>query len=303
MLKSIALGVAVVAGAAVAPLWAQPAPTEDPTIVVNGHIASEPKTVGGQARAVTLPPSGGGPLPRQYQALCVKVFGLPQGIASAIERRISDNARAFHVPVAGPRCSANAWVGTFHGGPAAAERLRTAQPWLFEGLTNFEVKRIFAQSRAAFAWHRTEERNSDGTVIPMAMVDLGDGIEVPVKVNQQYRVGRLVSPVRIDLSTSIVLIDANRALGKSIGQIADYATMRLLASVTDAAPADAAPLSTILTLFTEDGAPRELTAFDRAYLTGLYKLNPGASVAAIGDASAGAYRRQQARSDDRPSPN
>lgn len=303
MLFSRRLVCSVIAGTMLAaPVGAQTDPAPDDTIVVNGKRVAEPKTVGDQARAITVRPADGGPLARQYQALCVNVFGVRKTVAEAIAQRIADNARAFNVPVAGSPCTANAWVGTFRGGRGAAERLRRDQPWLFEGLTDFQVKSIFQQSEAAFAWHRTERRNADGSVIPLSQ-GIG-GMPGEYSVNKLYSVGRLISPARIDLSTSIVLIDAASATGKSVGQIADYATMRLLASVTDTPRSADAPLDTILSLFSGPNPPRALTPFDQAYLSGIYRLNTGAGAAAVADATAASYRQQKGRgADNRPAPN
>ena len=65
----------------------------------------------------------------------------------------------------------------------------------------------------------------------------------------------------------MVLIDRSAALGKTIGQVADYAAMRTLAQTR--VPADG---DTILTLFDPtEAAPRELTPFDRGFLLSLYK--------------------------------
>lgn len=55
-------------------------------------------------------------------------------------------------------------------------------------------------------------------------------------------------------------------------QIADYATIRLLASVNDDVKSDPNTPETILTLFNENFAPASITDFDFAYLEALYEL-------------------------------
>ena len=73
--------------------------------------------------------------------------------------------------------------------------------------------------------------------------------------------------------------------GKTLRQIADYATIRLLASVYDDVIEVPGKPPSILSLFVSDSKPDAITDFDIAYLKALYELPPnsrdGAVIAAV----------------------
>lgn len=270
-----------------APAW-QALHAQDDAIVVTGEREKARLRAASLAKAITSPPPAGTPLARQYQPLCLRVFGIQADVAAIIADRIADNARSAGVIIAKPGCQANAFLGVFRGGRGAVERLRKEQPWLFETMLRYEVDRVFAGTSPVYAWHATEVRSVDGRPLPTGEIDIG-GRKAEVKMNNQYAGGRLVSPIRADVTGSIVLIEGAATQGKTAGQIADYASMRLLAPLRDA-PADRHGVETILSLFDADASPPgELTTFDRAYLRGFYRLGPGAGAAAMHDATMKAY--------------
>jgi hypothetical protein len=76
-----------------------------------------------------------------------------------------------------------------------------------------------------------------------------------------------------DLVTTLVVIEAGAVAGLSPVQVADYASLRLLAPTGEVAPDGERSAATILTLFAApDKAPAQMTRADRAYLRSLYKL-------------------------------
>jgi hypothetical protein len=90
----------------------------------------------------------------------------------------------------------------------------------------------------------------------------------------------VTNAARSDLAGSLVVIDAAAAEGLTATQLADYATLRLLAPTADLSrlPDDAAQQgrTTILTLLRDrEDAPPAMTRFDRAYLESLYRLPRG----------------------------
>lgn len=80
---------------------------------------------------------------------------------------------------------------------------------------------------------------------------------------------RIVLSIRRDLFSSVVLIDTKATESLSLQQLADYASMRLLADTRSDSVNDPA---TILSLFNvpRGTGPRGLTRFDRAYLRACY---------------------------------
>lgn len=90
----------------------------------------------------------------------------------------------------------------------------------------------------------------------------------PVAATQAAH-SRIFFPVREDIVSVMVLFDRAQVKGKSLMQLADYATMRSFATTRETSGEPTA--ETILSLF--DGAgtkPERLTTFDLAYLESLY---------------------------------
>ena len=80
---------------------------------------------------------------------------------------------------------------------------------------------------------------------------------------------RIYFPVREDIYSVLILFDREQVKGKSLLQLADYATMRGLAFTRETS--GEVPAATILGLFDGEGPkPERLTSFDTAYLTSLY---------------------------------
>ena len=90
----------------------------------------------------------------------------------------------------------------------------------------------------------------------------------PVAATQAAQ-SRIFFPVREDIVSVLVLFDRTQVRGKSLLQLADYATMRGLATTRETS--GEVPADTILSLFDGDGPkPERLTAFDLGYLGSLY---------------------------------
>ena len=73
-----------------------------------------------------------------------------------------------------------------------------------------------------------------------------------------------------------MVIEARAIDGLSPVQLADYASLRLLAPTGEVEVAGADAPRTIMTLFAApDSAPATMTRFDRAYLAALYRMPRG----------------------------
>jgi hypothetical protein len=71
------------------------------------------------------------------------------------------------------------------------------------------------------------------------------------------------------LTSAIVIIDTDEAMGRRLDTLAAYAALVALAEIRNA---DAAPAGSILTLFDSTAPPRDLTAQDLGFLRALYRL-------------------------------
>ena len=257
-------------------------PTEEATIVVTGNREKQAQAAAGQAKAITLRPSGDAPLARHYAPVCVATFGIKADFGAVLAQRVMRNVKLLGLPVGGAGCQANVWIGFAADSKKQVAELRKTNPEFFADMKDFEVNRIFGGSGAAQVWHSTERRNVDGR--PLATMTI-NGREV--QTNAQYQAGRLVSPIRVDMNGSLVIFDSNRVPGLTLQQLADYATLRILAPVQDLAKVDAGTVPTILTLFAQGDAPAAdgLTEFDWAYLSAYYRMDRGAKVSSIHDAT------------------
>lgn len=279
---ALALVVASLATASIA----QDGGSPSDSIVVIGKRSEQAEVAAEQAKDITLKPTANNPLPRRYAPICLKLFGIDPNFGAVITEQVYQNVRTLRLPVAKPGCQPNVWIGFVGDSKNEVKLLRKREPAMFAELKDFEVDRIFAGSGAAQVWNSTEIRSADGRSIPI--VQLNIPLDVPRKVeakyNAGYQGGRLVSPIRSDINGTIVVFDSARANGKTVQQLADYATLRILAPVQDYDKVPERAMPTILTLFTPGADPPEgLTEFDWAYLSAYYKLDSGAKASAVHD--------------------
>lgn len=268
-----------------APAQAQTQPVADlaqEPIVVTGERAEQAKAAGKQGQAITQRPLEDYPLARRYAPLCLHTFGINREAGEVLAERIIANAQALGLRTGDKGCKPNAWIGFVRNSKAAVAQLRKTQPEMFGTLQKTEIDRIFGGSGAAQVWHTTEQRTIDGRAL--TNLQLGD---TTVKSTSLYQPGRLGSPIRSDILGSIVIFDMARVGGKSLLQLADYATFRILAQVQDLPKVEPQTLPSILSLFAEQGdaAPDSLTEFDWAYLSGFYRMDRGAKMLATSDAT------------------
>lgn len=181
------------------------------------------------------------------------------------------NARGLRgVRIADGDCKANAFVGFLNKVNEAVKTLEEEQKWLFEGLKSYQRDRIYRGSDAVRSWHAFSTLNEDGTeAVVEGSGDRARG--VGSLVNRTERASRITRQ-QSAMVGAVVLIETAALEEKTLRQIADYASVRVLASVSDDVTSDANTPPTILTLFNEEFAPAAITDFDMAYLTSLYEL-------------------------------
>jgi len=259
-------------------------------IVVTGELPPQ-REVTRQARAITVPTGiDTAPLPLFADRLCPGVFGIRSDFAAVIIDRIRANAERFELPMTEDdgTCAPNFVVAFVDDGRMTLQEIADEQYRLFRGTPWRERLKLLAEDGPARAWTATETRTRDGVPLPEDPVT---GVQTAAQWNAASRV---LLPVREDIVFVLVLIERNAAPGRTLLQLADYATMRGLAR-TRPVEADRAPLDTILVLFDPSAEPpSELTAFDSAYLGALYRGSP--AKAGLGKVVAvnGELRRQAA---------
>ncbi|PKP91751.1 MAG: hypothetical protein CVT75_08780 [Alphaproteobacteria bacterium HGW-Alphaproteobacteria-14] len=268
---------------------------------MSGEITDEITVIGQKKReaaeklgkTITRPSRDGKPVGRFDAPICVIVSGLPADMAEIIKARIEENIRNLKVlDVAEAGCNPNAFVGAIDNVNDTVDQLREREKWLFEGLLSFQIDRIYKGSHDVRAWHVFDIRNLDGSIIPARREGGGHPGDHNDVVNNVEKASRTMQ-LRTNLAGAVVLIEATALQGKTLRQLSDYATMRLLASTNDEVTDDSASLPTILTLFNGKSAPDSLTQFDRAYLSALYELPANSRDGQIFTAAASRYINNQ----------
>jgi len=242
----------------------------DDNIVVTGERATH-REVSRQAREIT--DIGGGirrhPLARIEDRLCPGVLGLKQAGAELMVDRIRWNAEKLGLWLADDtNCSANLIIAFVEDGQAALAALVDERPYLFDTMTRPERLAMLAEEGPVRVWTTAETRTRDGMPI-----EQHESLFDPPVVSMWMAHSKIYLTIREDITQVVVLFDREGVRGKSIIQLADYATMRGFAR-TRPTDGDAA-LDTILALFDANHEPPpSLTDFDQAYLRSLYEEIP-----------------------------
>jgi hypothetical protein len=260
--KLAAAGLAFVAAPALLALE----PTAEDEIVVSTSRKAEEKAVSDLARAVTGRMTATKPIERFHLPLCLAISGVNERYAYAFADRILANARRAGVPLGNEGCKANALVIFTRDSRKELEQARRTNRSVFGTMKPYELKAMLESRDPAFAWRATEILGTNGLPI------LNLPTELPENRTTEMA-GRLRQPAQINVAGAVVMIDQDAAMGKTAQQLADYATLRLLAPTAEVRePVPGAP-ETIMTLFLDPtNAPAGLTEFDLALLDGVYTI-------------------------------
>ncbi len=282
-------------GAATAAL-AQAAADEDRTentIVVTGRTELPPRReVFDQALELSRVTPGQmyeEALARFTAPLCPSVTGLREDLAAEMVERIRSNAAGLSVALGKPRCAPNLIVAFAADGQSLVRDLGRKYPHMFEQLDEAERDELLTETAPARVWNVVQTKRADGAPLPRWR----GKIQMP---SVRGRANQMFLPTRKDIEFTLIVFDREAALGLSVIQLADYATMRGL-SHTRAGGGDE-PMNTILALF-EDGGDgvAELTPFDIGYLRSVYFWKPERSVPAAGRLLSVRRRAEAARHD------
>ena len=241
-------------------------------IVVTGEREKpSATTVNRQARDIT--DSRGdllhSPLARIEDRLCPGVIGLKKDAAELMIDRIRWNAERLDMWLAGEDgCAPNLIIAFVEDGKREIAELYEKRPTLFQTLTIPEREALLAETGPVRVWTTAQMRTRDGMPIQRR-----ESLDAPPVVAMWMAHSKIYLAVREDITQVVVLFDRAGVRGKTLIQLADYATMRSFAR-TKPADGDAA-LDTVLALFDEDAVPPDgMTEFDVAYLRSLYNGIP-----------------------------
>lgn len=299
--RFIALGLAAALWS-FAPASAQDHPTT-PDILVEGQT-EKPATqseVTHEARQVT---EGGdfrhSPLARFEDPVCPGIMGLTLDAAELMVDRIRYNAENLGLRLASENgCAPNLIVAFVPDAKGQMAALDHAHGYLFSALDLTEKRALLAEAGPARVWTTTVMRTRDGMPVYGSNPRAGDPMSSAPVVSMWMAHSRIYLPIRNDIAQVLVVFDRDQVKGKTLIQLADYATMRGLAKTKPAANAKA--MDTILALFDGGAPPTGLTQFDRAYLAALYEDIPNLpGIAKLGGVNRQLRRQAEAEAEPRP---
>lgn len=255
---------------------------EERLIIVQAARERRERVVQEFAEQITRRPRVDKPLERWREPICVTVYGIKAQFGDVIKRRFLEN-----LDVAGlkanddPECRPNVLIGVVADVDAEVRKLEKDQKEVFGSLLSYQIDRTTEEDGPVRSWNTTEVLSDRG----LALDDNPSGEFGGVPTNRNTTATRLNNQVSVATRGAVVLFDVSALGGRSLNQIADYATMRALVPTSGVNDANG-PADTILTLFTDDLAPKNLTVFDRNYLKAYYSgaatLNPRQIYSRIG---------------------
>lgn len=213
--------------------------------------------------------SGDEPLARFEDPVCPGIAGLREDAAEFMVGRIRANLEAFgrRLAPAGD-CKPNLVVAFVQSGQDFVDALARQNGWLFAEMSQDARQAVLAETGPARVLLRVRARSRDG--MPIARRE--NLVDLP-QTEMWMAHSKIYTATRNDIFSALVLFDRDAVDGRTIEQLADYATFRAL---TETLPQTAETRrDSILALFDPGGAsPAGLTEFDRAYLGELYKGVP-----------------------------
>lgn len=215
------------------------------------------------AQKVAGSPDARRPLAKLRSPLCLVVAASDEAFARTIAKRIIDNAKAAGVPTRSAGCKANALVTFSDDARGQVEAYRIDGGKLVKRMNNAEIAHALDARDPAYVFQPTE-----------ATPRIGEGDDFYFSDSSStWTKERSFLRTPQDMLTTLVMIEAGAIAELSPVQVADYATLRLLAPTGEIAADSAAASQTILSLFAApEAAPNEMTRIDRAYLRSLYTL-------------------------------
>lgn len=216
-------------------------------------------------RTVIRPPRMNQPVAKFAFPVCVTVLGLSPDDAAVIAERIRDNAEALGVGAdRSPTCVPTVRVAFMAPAAGPPESWLTSESPQLAHLAGDQRERVLGEAGPVRAWNRIAVRDFFGQ---------------PFRPNEMTWIdppplSRTDPVVTTEITGAAVLISREAAQGFTLGQLADYATLRALLG-TGPVEGDA-PALTILTLFDDAAPPAGLTDFDKALVRELYDASRNA---------------------------
>lgn len=254
----------------VGPVQAKTRQTEPPAIVDSVTVrATNRKNLLEFVRAASAL-SSDGQISRRPNRLCPLVSGAPVEVNTYVASRIREVGAQVGLQFEKKSCSPNLLVLFSREPQVMLQKARNRRKIHFEPATPIQIQRFMANTRPVRWWNSVVVIPSWGSESVVGDPDGAPEIRSPGSRTKQ--------PTRSAIRGSLIVVDASQVDGVEVGAIADYIA---LVSLTDIKPeADLTGHNSILNLFAQGpagDAAKRLTAFDLAYLRGVYSVRDDAS--------------------------
>jgi hypothetical protein len=234
-------------------------------------------------------------LMRWDHPMCPLVAGLDREPAEFVLFRLSEIARAAHVPLGKEKCKPNFFVIVAQKPGAFLKLLWRRKPRLFDTTDGIvPVKRFIDSSRPIRIWYNASDIGVDGGVAFTSALAESAGIgmgmvDYPVQAAPSSLASRLTRPVVKNIDSAIVVVDPKEVHALNIGQLVDYIALIGMAQIN--LDKDLGPAPSILKVFnaSETSPPLEMTVWDKALLHALYST-PQRSVTQLSQMETAALR-------------
>ncbi|MET1112154.1 MAG: hypothetical protein ABWX67_11570 [Allosphingosinicella sp.] len=225
--------------------------------------------------------AGETPAARWVAPICPEVLGLEDIGKRAAEAKIRRVAEAVGAAVAPEGCRRNIVVSFTSDGAALAREVVEREPRRVANLTP-RARSAVLSGEAPVRWLYTAEtrgrhggaETTSGNAAqsgPATHAGSGAGSSIggDMPTLMHYESSVLSTLTNRVLTSAIVIVDTDQAMGRRLDTLAAYAALVALAEIRNA---EAAPAGSILTLFDSSAPPRDLTAQDLGFLRALYRL-------------------------------
>jgi hypothetical protein len=221
--------------------------------------------------------SGRTPAARWAWPVCLKIIGLAEEQAQAVEARVRAIAEAARIPIARGPCETDAGIVFTADASALVREIDRRSPRRLAEVPRNAREALLRGDDPIRWWYLTDVRSRDGmgsgqqTINTAGEGGEGAGVATPIsgEAISHYDSSIVSTQVHRVLTSATVVVDAYAVSGHTLDSIAAFTAMVAFAEIRQA---DFAPSGSILGLFASAPAPSQLTSQDLAFLRALYRL-------------------------------
>lgn len=262
------VGMAAILTIGTAEAQSVPVPQDERGIVVTGQREIPPEVARRFVSDISTTVEG--QFARFHDPVCPIVIGLPDQYSVVVADRIRAVAEEAGAQIPSKqKCAPNLIVIVADNADQLVKQMRKKIPGIFAGLRTGELRRAMRDG-PVHVWNTVETQNEDGRTSTTSGLDTGSRGAPTMQVRS---VSLINASTQQAVVQSVVVLDDDALIDKSLNQIAEYVAMRTLAGARP--PSQPAGADTILALFDAGAvAPPGMTSVDRSYLEGLYRTRP-----------------------------